>query len=173
MKFCCTFKFRKSCFGSGSLQGGFLHRFCWKELGQLAVQWRHLLQKACRSIIVKGEGPQLNQLYRNRSLLLPYTEYIQYTKSTVTQSCPTLCDPMDCRPPGSSVQGIFQARILEWVAISYFRGIFPTQGSKPHLQGHRHLQADSLPAEPQNILKVLNIQYAEGKWGRDEEDSNH
>ena len=46
-------------------------------------------------------------------------------------------------------------------------------GSKPHLQGHRHLQADSLPAEPQNILKVLNIQYAEGKWGRDEEDSNH
>ena len=35
----------------------------------------------------------------------------------VTQSCPTLCDPMDCSPPGSSVHGILQARILEWVAI--------------------------------------------------------
>ena len=38
------------------------------------------------------------------------------------QLCPTLCDPMDCSPPGSSVHGIVQARILEWVAISYSRG---------------------------------------------------
>ena len=38
------------------------------------------------------------------------------------QSCPTLCDPVDYSPPGSSVHGIFQARILEWVAISYSRG---------------------------------------------------
>ena len=35
------------------------------------------------------------------------------------QSCPTLCNPMDCSPPGSSVHGTFQARTLEWVAISY------------------------------------------------------
>ena len=40
-----------------------------------------------------------------------------------TQSCPTLCDLMDCSPPGSSVDGIFQARILEWVAIFYSRNI--------------------------------------------------
>ena len=40
----------------------------------------------------------------------------------VTQSCLTLCDPMDCTPPGSSVHGIFQARILECVAISFSRG---------------------------------------------------
>ena len=39
----------------------------------------------------------------------------------VTQSCPTLCDPVDCSLPGSSVHGIFQARILEWVAISFSR----------------------------------------------------
>ena len=38
------------------------------------------------------------------------------------QSCPTLCDPTDCSPPGSSVQGILQARILEWAAISSSRG---------------------------------------------------
>ena len=36
--------------------------------------------------------------------------------------CPTLCCPMDCRPPGSSVHGIFQVRLLEWNAISYSRG---------------------------------------------------
>ena len=39
-----------------------------------------------------------------------------------TQSYPTLCDPVDCSPPGSSVRGILQARILEWVAISFSRG---------------------------------------------------
>ena len=37
----------------------------------------------------------------------------------VSQSCPTLCDSMDCTLPGSSVHGILQARILEWVAISF------------------------------------------------------
>ena len=35
------------------------------------------------------------------------------------QSCPTLCDPMDCNLPGSSVHGIFQARVLEWVASAF------------------------------------------------------
>ena len=39
----------------------------------------------------------------------------------VTQSCPTLCNLIDCSPPGSSVHEIFQARILEWVAISFSR----------------------------------------------------
>ena len=48
---------------------------------------------------------------------------------SATQLCSTLCDPMDCGLPDSSVQGIFQMRILEWVAISSSRGIFPTQGS--------------------------------------------
>ena len=41
---------------------------------------------------------------------------------SVAQSCPTLCDPMDCSPPGSSVCEIFHARILEWFAISFSRG---------------------------------------------------
>ena len=40
----------------------------------------------------------------------------------VTQSCPTLCDPVDCIPPGSSVRGLLQARILEWVATPFSRG---------------------------------------------------
>ena len=40
----------------------------------------------------------------------------------VAQSCPTVCDPTDCSLPGSSIHGIFQARVLEWVAISFSRG---------------------------------------------------
>ena len=43
-------------------------------------------------------------------------------ESEVTQSCLTLCDPVDCSLPGSSVHEILQARILEWVAISFSRG---------------------------------------------------
>ena len=41
---------------------------------------------------------------------------------SLTQSCPTLCNPVDCSLPGSSAHGTFQARILEWVAISFSRG---------------------------------------------------
>ena len=43
-------------------------------------------------------------------------------KVLAAQSCPPLCDPMDCSPPGSSVHGIFQARILEWGAITFSKG---------------------------------------------------
>ena len=41
------------------------------------------------------------------------------SESEVSQSCLTLSDPMDCSPPGSSVHGIFQARVLEWVAVAF------------------------------------------------------
>ena len=41
------------------------------------------------------------------------------SESEVAQSCPSLSDPMDCSPPGSSVHGIFQARVLEWGAIAF------------------------------------------------------
>ena len=52
-------------------------------------------------------------------------------KVLVSQSCPTLCDPMDCSPPGSFVHEISQVRILEWVAISFSRG-----SSQPRDQTH-------------------------------------
>ena len=44
------------------------------------------------------------------------------SESEIVQSCPPLSDPMDCNPLGSSIHGIFQARVLEWVAISFSRG---------------------------------------------------
>ena len=59
------------------------------------------------------------------------------------QSCLTLHDPRDCSPPDSSVHGIFQARMLEWGAISSSRG--SSQRSNPHFL---HWQVGSLPAEP-------------------------
>ena len=63
----------------------------------------------------------------------------------VAQLCPTLCDPMNCSQPGSSAHGIFQARMLEWFAITFSRGILPHQGIE---LGSPALQADSLLSEP-------------------------
>ena len=60
--------------------------------------------------------------------------------SEFAQSCPTLCDPMVCSLPGSSIPGILQARVLDWVAISFSRGL-PNPGIK---RGSPALQADSL-----------------------------
>ena len=48
-----------------------------------------------------------------------------------TQSCPTLCNPLDCSPPGSSVHEILQPRILEWVAMLSSRGSFQPRGRTP------------------------------------------
>ena len=49
-------------------------------------------------------------------------EGVSLSLKVKVKSCPTLCNPMDCSLPGSSVHGILQARILEWVAISFSRG---------------------------------------------------
>ena len=63
----------------------------------------------------------------NWILLLPLAnrwenDYDSESESEVSQLCPTLCDPMDRSIPGSSIHGIFQARVLEWVAVSFSRG---------------------------------------------------
>ena len=52
---------------------------------------------------------------------LTYMQSESESENEVTQSCPTLCDPMDCSLPGSSVHGIFQSGVLEWVAIAFSR----------------------------------------------------
>ena len=68
----------------------------------------------------------------------------------VLKSCPALSDPMDCNPPGSSVRGILQARILEWVYHFLLQGVSLTQGSNPHFL---HWQADSLLLSHQGSLR--------------------
>ena len=75
-----------------------------------------------------GEDPLEKEMATHSSTLawkIPWTEEPgRLQSSSVTQS-PTLCDPMNCSPPGSSVHGISQARILGWVAISFSRGSSP------------------------------------------------
>ena len=66
----------------------------------------------------------------------------------VTQSSLTLFDPMDCSLPGSSVDGIFQARMLEWAAFPS-PGDLPNPGIEPRSPA---LEADSLPSEPPGKL---------------------
>ena len=56
-----------------------------------------------------------------RKSWLPFYNFIELL-IFFAQSCPTLCNPMDCSLPGFSVHGIFQARVLEWVAIAFSRG---------------------------------------------------
>ena len=79
--------------------------------------------------------------WQTTSIFLPWEPHKQYEKakkydaerwtpqvgegeseSEVAQLCPTLCDPTDCSLPGSSVHGIFQALVLEWIAVSFSRG---------------------------------------------------
>ena len=75
------------------------------------------------------------QFYRLKPVTFAF--FFFASGSEVTQSCSTLCDPMDCSLPGSSLHGILQARVLEWVAIFLLQGIFPTQGSNPSLPHSR------------------------------------
>ena len=58
--------------------------------------------------------------YDHHLLFSPDASFVK-SEIQVAQSCPTLCHPMDCSPPCSSVHGIIQARILEWIAISFSR----------------------------------------------------
>ena len=72
------------------------------------------------------------------------------SESEVTQSCPTLYNPMDCSPPGSSIHGIFQATILEWVVISFSR-----RSSQPKDQTRVScIVGDSLLSEPPGKSQV-------------------
>ena len=64
------------------------------------------------------------------------------------QLCPAPCDPVDCSPLGSSVHGILQAKILEWVAIPSSRGSSRPRGSNPCLLHLLHWQVGSLPLAP-------------------------
>ena len=98
-------------------------------------------------------------------------------KTVVTQSCPTLWDPMDCRPPGSSVHGILQARILEWLAISFSRGssrprdqtwVFHITGrcftSEPPGKLNIHIQRNTIQPLKGWNLAICNNMYGSGDY---------
>ena len=107
---------------------------------------------------------------------LQYAPKVREERREVTQSCPTLCDPVDCSPPVSSVHGILQARILEWVAMDHrilqntntgvgchflLQGIVLTQGSNLGLL-HCRQSLDYL-------LSHQGLQYWSAEWWGDED----
>ena len=73
------------------------------------------------SILKSRDGTLPTKVYLVKTIIFPLVMYgcDAATAAKSLQSCPTLCDPIDGSPPGSSVPGILQARTLEWVAISF------------------------------------------------------
>ena len=71
---------------------------------------------------------------------LPFPSPMHENESEVGQSCPTLRDPMDCSLPGSSIHGIFQARVLEWGAIA-----FSSDKPRQRIKNQRHYFANKGP----------------------------
>ena len=97
-------------------------------------------------------GPKLGHLFGKSTC-----HHLRSLKVLDAQSCLTLCDPMDCSPPGSSVRGILQARTLEWVAVPS-SGVLPNPRIEPTSPA---LRADSLPSKPRvsrgiHIPAILN-----------------
>ena len=82
------------------------------------------------------------------------------SESEAAESYLTLRDPMDCSLPGSSIHGIFQARILEWVATSLLQGIFPTQGSNPCLLCLLHCRQILYPLSRQRSPSKMSLDTA-------------
>ena len=85
----------------------------------------------------------------------------------VAQSCPTLSDPTDCSLPGSSVHGIFQARVLEWVAIAFSVCILTTflissasVGSKPFLSFIVPIFACNVPLVSNSIEEISSLPHS-------------
>ena len=101
-----------------------------------------------------GQTPQAILKQRQAACISSLLSTVKKVKVLVTQLCLFLCDPMDYNPPDSSVRGILQARLLEWVAIPFSR-----VSSQPRSPA---LEADSLPSEPlgsaQGGLQMLFLQ---------------
>ena len=95
------------------------------------IRWLLLGRKAMTSLdsVLKSKDITLStKVHIIKAMVFSVVTYgceswtVKKAESEVAQSCPTLCNPMDCSLSGSSVHGIFQARVLEWIAISFSRG---------------------------------------------------
>ena len=125
--------------------------------------------------------------YRSRNINGTVTKFLNFLKdlgkesevkwSGVAQSCPTLCDPVDCSLPGSSLHGILQARVLEWGASSFSRGssqprnrtlVSRIPGRHFHLWATREALSNIgvfiKGVKMQKIFKMLNIYDFSAYW---------
>ena len=121
-----------------------MERKSWREKDN--VIFREAYQKEVHECSVISNSLQPLGLYPTRFLCLwNFPGKNTRKESEVTQSCPALCDRMDCSPLGSSVHGIVQARTLKQIAISYSRGFSQPRKSNLCLFHLLHWQADSFP----------------------------
>ena len=88
------------------------------HLKNLVISWGWLL-KASSKTMLSGLLSASKVLNTSHLHMFSSSTYAATAAAESLQSCPTLCDPMDCSPPGFSIHGILQARTLEWVAISF------------------------------------------------------
>ena len=123
----CLLHVSMSCFGNFSLYfKHFYYYYIYHDLCMIRDLWSN----CCKKIMTSRRLRQWLTFFSNK-YFLRYANFFRYNAIAhllyyidieVAQSCPSLWDPMDCSLPGSSLHGIFQARILEWVATSFSRG---------------------------------------------------
>ena len=149
----------------------------------IAINFNFASTKLCKQLLTYSIGHSIFFIHCTNqnhfsvcfSCVFTFLEIIKHVwLCSVAQLCLTLCDPMDCSPPGSSVHGIFQARILEWVAVS-FSGVSSQPKDQTHISciyciGRRiiyhcitwealtkhHMLKDLLFFFPSSILKCLS-----------------
>ena len=90
----------------------------WQIDGETMEKVSDFIFGALKSLQMVTAAMKLRHLLLGRKAMTNLKE----SESEVAQLCPTLCNPVDCNLPGSSIHGILQTRILEWVAISFSRG---------------------------------------------------
>ena len=114
---------------AGSIPGWRTNSTCCGAAEQVRHNWTEACVQRQGSFMPQprlNEAKQIISIFSKRVSLSRGEELTPWDlpgkMSEVAQSCLTLCNPMDGSPPGSSVHGIFQARVLQWVAISFSRG---------------------------------------------------
>ena len=110
-----------------------------------------------------------NQIKRTVKTVFSFPFY--FLSCVCAQLCPTVCNPMDCNLSGTSVHGISQARMLEWVAVFLLQGTFPTQGPNPSLLCLLHYHWATREASYQMICDGVAISIlkdcTKGIWTED------
>ena len=116
------------------------------------IQWTH------RNYFVPG-----TKCFTNANSFHPHNNF----ESEIPQLCPTFCNPMDCNPLSSSVHGILQARILEWIVISFSRGSSLPRGRTQvsHIAGRLFTLWATREAHNNFMRSLLFTIYIRGNWG--------
>ena len=95
---------------------------------------------------------------------LPFPSPMHESESEVAQSCPTLSNPMDCSPRGSSVHGIFQARVLQWGAIAFSKWSTGSEQAAVQLPCSWSLRWGPPATAPNVVQQVRHLPWGKAQW---------